>query len=72
MALKFKYRDLWYHGKLVPKRVYAQLEDLQRQIDELKSTSANSSEDSGKSVVDNSTDTDSSDTTPASDEKEGS
>lgn len=36
MVLKFKYRDLWYHGKLVPKRVYEQLEDLQNQIDELK------------------------------------
>lgn len=36
MGLKFKYRDLWYHGKLVPKRVYEQLEDLQNQIDELK------------------------------------
>ena len=34
MGLKFKYRDLWYHGKLVPKRVYEQLEDLQKQIDE--------------------------------------
>lgn len=38
MGLKFKYRDLWYHGKLVPKRVYEQLEDLQNQIDELKTT----------------------------------
>ena len=36
MGLKFKYRDLWYHGKLVPKRVYEQLEDLQTQIDELQ------------------------------------
>lgn len=36
MGLKFKYRDLWYHGKLVPRRVYEQLEDLQKQIDELK------------------------------------
>lgn len=36
MGLKFKYRDLWYHGKLVPKRVYEQLENLQNQIDELK------------------------------------
>lgn len=36
MVLKFKYRDLWYHGKLVPKRVYEQFEDLQKQIDELK------------------------------------
>ena len=38
MVLKFKYRDLWYRGKLVPKRVYEQLEDLQNQIDELKTT----------------------------------
>lgn len=36
MGLKFKYRDLWYHGKLASKRVYEQLEDLQKQIDELK------------------------------------
>ena len=43
MPLKFKYRDLWYHGKLVPKRVYAQLEDLQEQIDELNGGSSNSS-----------------------------
>lgn len=46
MPLKFKYRDLWYHGRLVPKRVYAQLEDLQKQIDELNGTSSNSSKSS--------------------------
>ena len=46
MPLKFKYRDLWYHGRLVPKRVYAQLEDLQNQIDELNGTSSNSSKSS--------------------------
>lgn len=44
MPLRFKYRDLWYNGKLRPNLVYAQLEDLQEQIDELKgnSSSANS------------------------------
>jgi hypothetical protein len=52
MPLKFKYRDLWYHGKLVPKRVYAQFEDLQKQIDELKGASANNVEDTSKSVDD--------------------
>lgn len=46
MPLKFKYRDLWYHGRLVPKRVYAQLEDLQKQIDELNGNSSNSSKSS--------------------------
>lgn len=49
MGLKFKYRDLWYHGKLAPKRVYEQLEDLQKQIDELKTaqeTKQNTSKES--------------------------
>ena len=49
MPLKFKYRDLWYHGKLVPKRVYAQLEDLQEQIDELKGGSSSNSSNSNTS-----------------------
>jgi hypothetical protein len=47
MGLKFKYRDLWYHGKLVSKRVYEQLEDLQKQIDELK-TAQQTNQDSSK------------------------
>ena len=50
MGLKFKYRDLWYHGKLVPKRAYEQLEDLQKQIDELKTaqqTKQDTSKESG-------------------------
>lgn len=60
MALKFKYRDLWYHGKLVPKRVYAQLEDLQSQIDELKSSSSSSSS-SGSGSSSNTNDSEGSD-----------
>ncbi len=47
MGLKFKYRDLWYHGKLAPKRVYEQLEDLQKQIDELK-TAQQTKQDTSK------------------------
>lgn len=48
MPLRFKYRDLWFHGKMVPKRIYAQLEDLQNQIDSLKAASDSSKESSEK------------------------
>lgn len=57
MPLKFKYRDLWYHGKLVPKRVYAQLEDLQKQIDELNGGSSNSSKSSNSTSSETKEDT---------------